>query len=608
MTAPDPLRLPPALGTLRVLADGTTSALLRRDGDVVWWCLPGLDDDPVLWALLDAAGPAARWCGARPADAETVPAAPALRTVLRTAAGRVECLDGLLSGPSGPLLVRMVRALDGALDVEHEVTGAGRSWEGRVPELHARADTGPLLEGDAARLVRLTAPRDTWRALLLGAGDLPGLSAEDALERLSGLRGDQERRLADVRLPAAHPERTLDALRVLHACTLNGSGAVAASLTTSLPEAVPGNRQWDYRACWLRDASLAVSVASLVGAHSSAERFLTFAREALDGRPLDAAPVFALDGGPVQPERTVDDVAGWAGTGPVRVGNGAQGQVQHDALGLYVEAVSVHVQTGGSLHDDTWETVRRIADGLAALVLDGGVQPSHGVWELREPRRLVSEDVGRWLALDRAVSIARGWRPTTRRRHWKRAAEVLRARVLASARPDGTLPLDHDDPDGPTDASALLVALLGLQRGQAGRELVEATLDRLGTAATVHRYEPAPVPGADGWDGLHGQEGAFLPVSFMAVGALAAVGLLDDAHARLDALCAGLPRLLPEMWDPLDDRGLGNVPLLWSHMELVRATYLLDAADRRRRFGRVGLGLWRITRYLQLRRQREAVA
>jgi GH15 family glucan-1,4-alpha-glucosidase len=124
----------------------------------------------------------------------------------------------------------------------------------------------------------------------------------------------------------------------------------------------------------------------------------------------------------------------------------------------------------------------------------------------------------------------------------------------------------------------------------------------------VHRYEPATAPGTDGWDGLHGQEGAFLPVSFMAVGALAAVGRLDEAHDRLDALCAQLPRLLPEMWDPLDDRGLGNTPLVWTHMELVRALYLLDAFDRRERFGRVGLLAWRVARYVRLRRRRADLA
>ena len=605
MTSPDPHRLPPALGSLRAVTDGASAALLRRDGEVVWWCLPELDADPALWSLLDAEGPAARWRAARTVDSEPTPAAPALRTVIRTPCGRLECLDGLLPHPGeGAVLVRLVRALDDALDVVHELTAGGRTWDGRTTPLHVRPDTGPLLVGDAATSVRLTAPRNTWRCLLVGTADLPGLSVQDAHDALAAARAEQEQRLSEAHLPSLHPGRTLDALRVLHACTVRATGAVSASLTTSLPEAIPGDRQWDYRACWLRDSSLAVSVASLVGAHDSADRFLRFACAALGDDPLHAAPVFALSGGEVGQERTVDDVAGWAGVGPVRVGNDAGGQVQHDALGLYVEAVSVHVQTGGALDDGTWQAVRRIADGLAALVLDGPAEPSSGIWELREPRRLVSEDVGRWLALDRALWVARGWRPTTRRRHWKRARAVLRARVLAATRPDGTLPLDHDDPTGPTDASALMVALFGLQDGAAGRRLVEATLARLGAGPAVHRYEPAPAPGTDGWDGLHGQEGTFLPVSFMAIGALAAVGLREQAHERLDTLCATLPRLLPEMWDPHDDRGLGNTPLLWSHMELVRALYLLDTADRRQRLGRVGLGLWRVARYLRLRRSR----
>ena len=177
--------------------------------------------------------------------------------------------------------------------------------------------------------------------------------------------------------------------------------------------------------------------------------------------------------------------------------------------------------------------------------------------------------------------------------------------MLAAVRDDDTLPLSYDEPDGPTDATALFVPLFGMQRGEAGRRLVRGTLARLATGPAVHRYDPSRGDG-ENWDGLRGREGAFLPVTFMAVAALAAVGLREQAHARLDELCHTLPRLLPEMWDPVEDRGLGNVPLVWSHMELTRALYLLDVADRRARYGRVGVAGWRVARYAVLRASRRS--
>ncbi|MGH3853573.1 MAG: glycoside hydrolase family 15 protein [Pseudonocardiaceae bacterium] len=147
---------------------------------------------------------------------------------------------------------------------------------------------------------------------------------------------------------------------------------------------------------------------------------------------MSGSPVAALDGGAVPTEREVPDVTGWAGAGPMRVGNAADGQVQHDALGLFVEAVSVHVQCGGVLRPDVWNSVLAIADGISTALLDTEAETSSGVWELREPHLLISEDIGRWLALDRAVWLARGWRPLTRRRRWKQARAAVRARVLGA--------------------------------------------------------------------------------------------------------------------------------------------------------------------------------
>ena len=393
------VRLPPEPGAHRVLADGGTAALLRRDGELDWWCVPRFDGDPVLWSLLDPDGAAARWCDVRLLEAEGTPAAPALSTVLQAPCGPVECLDGFDDGT----LVRLVRARDRDLDLVHELRLGGFGGAA-APDLRVLSSVAEVRHDGDRWTHHFRAPRGQWCALLVGA-EPPEPDADALHARLTAARATADDGVASASLPTSHPERAQDALRVLEALAAP-TGAVVAALTTSLPEAVPGDRQWDYRFCWLRDAALATSTASLLGATTAADAFLRFAVALLGEDPLRTPPLVTTEGGAVPDETVVDGVAGWAGVQPVRTGNAARDQVQHDALGLFVEAVSLHVQTGGSLGADTWAVVRRIADALADAVLADRLEPSSGIWELRDPRPLVSEDVGRWLALDRAVWLS----------------------------------------------------------------------------------------------------------------------------------------------------------------------------------------------------------
>lgn len=190
-----------------------------------------------------------------------------------------------------------------------------------------------------------------------------------------------------------------------------------------------------------------------------------------------------------------------------------------------------------------------------------------------------------------------GGGPRARRRHWKRARAEIQHRVLGAMDADGRLPQAYGD-DGPgADASVLMVPMFGMlsRRDRRAHALVDAVLADLGAAPFLYRYEP------NGDDGFSPGEGAFLPVTWWAVSALASLGRVDEARARLDQRCSGLPRLLAEEVDPTTGAALGNVPLVWSHMELARALYILDAAERRARWGAVGLWAWRLARYAGLR-------
>jgi GH15 family glucan-1,4-alpha-glucosidase len=593
----------PPIAAHRLLGDGSTTALLRPAGEVDWWCAPAMDSPPVLWSLLDEDGAAARWAGVRLSAAAGRSAGPVLRTVLQSDRGRVECRDGLVCQDNrGSSLVRLVRALDEDLELEHELSLGGfdqgwAEWEGgtaSVGEHRIRLLGGPSrLQGRVVH-TRVTAARGEWAALVVTFD--PSLSHDvgQLQALLDEAQQEDDALVARATLPRTSPERARAALRVLRLCTYARTGAVVAAPTTSLPEAPGHDRQFDYRYTWLRDASLAVSVAALLGRGEIGEQYLRFVLRQSRDHGLPSGPMTDVRGEQVPAEREVPGVAGWAGSLPVRVGNDARDQLQYDALGLLVEAVSVHVQTGGVLTGEVWALVRRVADTLSVDDLD---RCTSGIWELREPRDLVSADIGIWLALDRAVWIARGWRPWTRRRRWLRARDAARARVLGALLPDGGLPQAYGQGPRSADASALMAVVFGMLDRDDPRAsaLVDATLRELDCAPFLYRYEPG------GEDGFAGTEGAFLPASWWVVSALAACGRLDEAEDRARALDRALPALMPEEMDPESRVGLGNVPLVWSHMEAARAAYLLDAARLRRRLGPAALAAWRGQRFLRAR-------
>lgn len=588
------------IGTLRLLSNGASLGLLDPCGEITWWCAPEPHSRPLLWRLLGSNGSAAAWVGCEPRCAPGEIAGPALHTLVVTQSGRVELWDALLTDDAGaPLLVRLVRAADRQLVMEHTLALGG--FEGPV----VRWDKGPsalvnglrlhvhggmsIVEGASLRTT-LTAERGTWAALTVGANRSPG-STDSLLRRVEQAVRGQEAALARALPPRHNPRRARDALAVLRACTFGATGAVVAASTTSLPEAVGGTRQFDYRYSWLRDAAAGVAVAALLGELEQAESYLRFVEHTSRGMHL---PLIVSDvhGRRVPDERDVTGINGWRGSQPVRVGNAAGGQVQHDAIGLFIEAVSVFAQQGGRLLPSTWGLTCRLADALCA---EPGA--SNGIWEFRAPRALVSADIGRWLGIDRAIWISRGWHPLADRRRWLLARARVRKRVLGAVSSDGGLPQAYGDTTAVRDAAALLIPMFGLLRAKDPRasRLIDATLADLDAWPFVYRYPPSEE------DGFVGMEGTFTVAAWWAVAALAAVGRYREARERADELDRRLPRLLAEEVAPASGESLGNTPLVWAHMEAARANYLLDAADLRRRFTVVGLSAWRVGRFISLR-------
>jgi GH15 family glucan-1,4-alpha-glucosidase len=311
------------------------------------------------------------------------------------------------------------------------------------------------------------------------------------------------------------------------------------------------------------------------------------------------APVTRASGEPVPDEEVVAGVAGWCGSLPVRVGNAAKDQVQVDGAGFAADAVWALVRHGGRRRS---EAHRAVAD-LADEVLRQPRRRSGGIWELREPVDGTSADIGRWLLFDRTLRLSRVHEPWARRRRraWRQGRDEVRRRVLGSRLPSGAVPLVYGG--DAADATGLLLVVLGLvdDRSPDAAAIVDGTIAALGIGDPVRvlaRY-PASVD-----DGFEGDTGGFVPVSWLAVSALARIGRRADARALADRLCESLPGLQPEVL--VDGVALGNLPLVWSHAEAARALYLLRLADVRARSGRAGAGAWQLARALRARRRRPA--
>ncbi|MGH9272289.1 MAG: glycoside hydrolase family 15 protein, partial [Ilumatobacteraceae bacterium] len=597
----DPATHRPALTTRRLLGEGVGAALIQPDGVIDWWCPNRFEAEPVLWALLDRRGGESRWMDVEAATWDPCPAGPTAHSTVRLGTQRVELWDGLVAvDGGGSMLVRLVRSTGPAVAMVHRLRIGG--FDGPSAPWIRDGDhvtNGPLVVSGGRPAIEagevvipVTAETDRWSGFAVLAEAQADADLVALVSALRRAEATQARATARLRLPRQHASRATDALRVMRSLTDPRTGAPVAAPTTSLPEAVGGERQFDYRYSWLRDSGLAVGTASALGHLSAAEHYLGFVGQLLE-RDGGLHPMSTTAGGEVPPEREVAEVHGWAGSRPVRVGNGARDQVQLDAVAGVIAAVGAYVASGGRLDRATWG----IVDDLAGRLADQRGGPTSGVWELRTPRRLVSEEIARWHGLEVALRLRRWTRPWLRRPAWRSTRNEARRRVEAAIdQLTGRLPQSFDDSTDPTpDAAALTVATTGLlaRRDPRAVRLVTATIEALEHGPFLRRYPPAD-------DGFEGIEGAFVPVSWWAVTALACVGELDAARTRADELCAALPPLQPEEWNVEEGTPLGNLPLLWSHMETARALYTLEREELRRRVGTIGVLVWAAARYVRL--------
>lgn len=588
----------PPIGDYGLLGDTRTGALVSSGGSIDWFCVPRFDGEPVFGRLVGGAAAGSFRLG--PGAPATVVArryrhhSATLETTWATQGHQVTVTDAMVADVAGrllpaTLLVRRVTARGGPVGMEvvfDPRSGADHRpprWGRRGPDLVCRWGSlalsmrcTPGLDLEPGRRATVTVTPGTPLTMVLVVADREPLVHVDPAVAWDLVVEDEARWRTwaagiDRRLP--HRDAVVRSLLTLRLLTYAPSGAPVAAPTTSLPEEPGGVRNWDYRYAWPRDASIGISAFLGAGKTDEARSFLAWLLHASRLTRPRLPVLLTLDGRRPPRERDLG-WPGYAGSVPVRVGNGAAGQHQLDGYGWVLDAAWVLVRAGHHLYGETWRTMRGLADLVARRWRDADA----GIWEIRDaPAQHVHSKGMAWLALDRALRIGETHRlPARQARRWRTARDDIAADVRAHGYDPtrGSYTRSYGSHD--LDAALLVLPLTHLEPPDSGR--TRATIDAirgdLGAGGPLlYRYPP-------GRDGLPGGEGAFLACSFWLVQALAATGRTDEAEQVFGELLdlATPLSLYAEEMDPHTGAHLGNFPQALTHAALVQAALALRDA------------------------------
>jgi GH15 family glucan-1,4-alpha-glucosidase len=597
------------------LSDRHSCALVDRGGTVVWLCFPRFDGPAVFAALLDddaghwSVQPEAEWTATRRYAGRSL----ALETTFRTAAGELRLTDAMGLGPDNDghrlgtdvphVLVRRLACISG--EVEVLVDYRPRPEYGLIAPLLSHLDGGVAARGGADWLV-LTLPAaatlEDGRArarLHLRAGDVLHLalqrstlgdpvsahvwSQEELAELLDRTLGSWES-WSELHQAYDGPWADLVHLsgRVLQGLSYQPSGAVVAAGTTSLPEGVGGERNWDYRYAWVRDASFTMEALWVAACPDEAEDFFSFMTTAGAGGigPDSSLQImFGVGGEHDLSERTLDHLRGWRDSRPVRVGNGAWNQRQVDVYGELLGAAARLADQLPALDDETRWFLVACVDTAAVRWRD----KDQGIWEVRgEPQHFLYSKVMCWVALDRAIALAPQLRCEDRVDEWAKVREEIADTVLQQGWNEEAGAFTQYFGSTALDASNLMLPIVGFLPADDPRML--ATIDAIAERLTDERGLVYRYRAEEGVDGLAGAEGTFLLCTFWLAQALALAGQVERAREVFQRAAAFVNDLglLSEEVDPVTGELLGNVPQAFSHIGLVNAAWAIDQAQQGR--------------------------
>lgn len=586
-----------------LIGDCETAALVGTDGSIDWLCWPRFDSPACFAALLgDERHGSWRIAPADPITATSrryVGDTLVLETTFTTATGTATLTDLMPERGVNSDIVRIVRCTQGSMRLQMELTlrfdyGRTVPWVTRMQQ--EGQDTGPLqfIAGPNKAVLRtnidvrgedmstvadftLQAGESADFVLTYGASYLPApdpiVAAEAEADSLAFWQSWADRCTEHGEFRAV----VRRSLLTLKALTYRPTGGIVAAATTSLPELIGGERNWDYRFCWLRDTTFTLYALMDGGYYEEAEAWRDWLQRAVAGSPGQMQIMYGLAGERDLTERTLPWLPGYEGSGPVRAGNAASEQLQLDVYGELADALYHAVKGGLAPSESGWRLQVALLGTLATLWM----LPDEGIWEVRGPRQhFTHSKVMAWVAFDRAVKAVEERGNEGPVDTWRAIRDQIHAEVCTRAFDPQANAFMQAYGSPQLDASVLLLPLVGFLPAEDPR--IQGTLaaieKRLMVNGFVLRYDTG-----DGHDGLAGGEGAFLPCSFWFVDNLILAGREDEARAmflRLMALTNDLG-LLAEEYDPVGRRQLGNFPQAFSHVALVNTAFNLSrAADR----------------------------
>jgi len=577
-----------------LIGDCETAALVNRTGSIDWLCFPRFDSPACFAALLG--GPEhGRWLLAPAGQPRAVrrryrEGTLVLETEFETAEGVAAVIDCMPVRSGVPDVFRVVEGRRGRVPMRTELT-IRFDYGSLIPWVRRTEDGLTAIGG--ADLIRVRTPVPLRGENFHTTGEftvLPGQHIPFTLEwqrsyQPSAARVDPERSIAATErwwrewsdrcaYQGPYRDAVVRSLITLKALTYRPSGGLLAAATTSLPERLGGVRNWDYRFCWLRDATFTLYALMLGGYTQEASDWREWLLRAVAGEPSQAQILYGVAGERLVPEWEIGWLPGYAGSTPVRVGNAAASQFQLDVYGEVMDALHTARRLGVPPDENAWHVQRRMVE----YVERAWWEPDEGIWEVRGPRRhFTHSKVMAWVALDRAVKAVERFGLEGPVDRWRTARDQIHADVCAKG---------YDPEIGAfvqfyggrlLDASLLMIPLVGFLSADDPRMrgTVKAIEERLTTDGFVARYATVPEV-----DGLPPGEGAFLPCSFWLADNLALQGRHDEARALFERLLAvrNDVGLLAEEYEPRTRRLLGNFPQAMSHMALINAAANLTKA------------------------------
>jgi GH15 family glucan-1,4-alpha-glucosidase len=602
--APSPF---PPIAEYAFLSDCHTGALVAPDGAIDWLCVPRFDAPSVFGSLLDREAGFFRFAPFginHPTARAYLPGTNVLETTWKTPMGWVVVREALTLGPwdhedeitphtrppadddADHMLVRTVECIEGSVEVElicepafdygrtpaewtavdggrqaADATGAGQT-------IRLRSDLPLGIEANRVRARHILKPGESAYCALSWAKDLVAPeNAEQAKARIDATTRFWRSWLGRARIP---DHRWRDPLQ-RSALTIKGltympTGATVAALTTSLPETPGGERNWDYRYTWIRDTTFTLQALHYLNLDWEADEFMQFVADVEATEDGSLQIMYGIDGRRDLTESTRDDLTGYAGAKPVRIGNGAFDQRQNDVFGAALDSILLHSRHSARLPRRLWPIVQTQAECATQVWRE----PDQGIWEARgAPQHYVSSKLMCWVALDRAAQLADIRGDPDAKEKWQATADEIRADILEHGLDDRGVLRQHYETDA-LDASALLAAIFGFLPGddERLRATVNAIADELTEDGFVLRYRTGETD-----DGLSGKEGTFLICSFWLVSGLAIVGDLQRARDLMERLLriSSPLGLYAEEFDAATGRHLGNFPQAFSHLALMEA-------------------------------------